>query len=498
MQYLFTAVYTTNENDALDVHFPDLPGCRTQGKDMADATKKAEAILSLCLFDMEQHGKPIPTPQLIDEIALTDAQTASIVMASTDSYRTYFSVGTETCNVELPMWMSQVAKTANLDMAFMLQNCVRVQIGLPAFSEPLKIVEAPKPAEAPERIIAEAMPMPEPDPSPIVAAAPKPGKPEKPSAMELYSRQVRGDKAPSEKEPEREPAKDRHKPKYVARTVEYYPVDDIPVEDILSETPSYKPAETKGTKRVLDILLPVALLVLTVIGAYIILFTSIPENFRASITNRIQARQQRNESTHLINGEAHSSMVAAPTSRISARLQEEYGNSSMFARIGVLGTNIHEPVLYGVGSDFYHDHNLHRVPSPDGAVFMRAGEIGSGASPNNIVIYGGSPAAGGQFSDLTKFNDFDFFTENKTILLVTDHGSYMWEIFSFYIDTAMFDFDNRTSQSYNLTFAHKSMHGTDEAVSPSDRIITLITNINETSRYVLHARLITEADATAI
>ena len=60
MQYLFTAIFTKNEKGLLDVNFPDLPNCRTQGNNMVDAAKKAEAVLSLCLFDMEQHGISIP------------------------------------------------------------------------------------------------------------------------------------------------------------------------------------------------------------------------------------------------------------------------------------------------------------------------------------------------------------------------------------------------------------------------------------------------------
>ena len=504
MQYLFTAVYSTNEKDGFDVHFPDLPGCRTQGKDMTDATKKAEAILSLCLFDMERHGKPVPSPQLIDEIPLNDNQTSAIVMASTDNYYIHFSAGTQTYNIEMPMWMSQVAKAANLDVSFMVQNCIRSQIGLPVFNEPAKIVERPKPVET---IVAEPVPMPQqavapaPEYTPELEPSPSSGKPEKLSAMELYSRQVRGEASGAQ---QKEPAKDRHKPKYVARTVEYYSVDDIPapdsagdipVEDILSETPAYKPSESKKSRRALDILLPAALLILTVVGAYIILFTSIPQNFRAGITSRMQARQQRSESVYQNGSTAeHSNITAAPTQRISDILRQDYGNADMFARIGILGTSINEPVLYGVGSDFYHEHNLHNNPSPDGAVFMRTGELGAGAAQGNIVIYGGNPEAGGQFSDLSMFADIDFFHENNSIMLVTDHGPYRWEIFSFYIDTSGFDFNGRTSQSYNAMFAERSMHGANLTVSASDRILTLITHNADNSRYVLHARLVSGTD----
>jgi len=478
MQYLFTAIYTTNSTGTVDVSFPDLPGCYTQGLNMTDAAKKAEAVLCLCLFEMEQYGKAIPSPQLIDEIPITDTQTSSIVMTSTDMYHAHFSGKTESYDIDIPLWMSQLAKASNLSIAFLLENAIRSHVGLPIFdTQPMRITQEVEQVD----IVAEPKPT-----VPIVDAPPQPL-----DAMESYRRKVLGI---TEESLEREPPKDRHKPKYAATSAAHLPEEihfPVPVEDILSEESPYKvPAQAENQpsrlQRAHGYIFSAILMILTLVGAYFILFTNFPQNLRIAVTARIQAAQDDNHQTDPVAAE-EANIITPPERNISEILQENFGNENMFAQIGILGTSINEPVLRDIGSDFYHTHNMRNIPSEYGAVFMKVGDISPGAS-GNIVIYGGFPSAGGQFSTLYRFLNPDFFAENNSITLITDYGPMQWQIFSFYVDYSDFDYDTETSPRNNARFLQNSMHETDIVVTEDDRVITLITEFETGARYVLHGK----------
>ncbi len=48
MKYAYPAIFTPIEDGNFDVKIPDLPGCRTFGKNLADAVFMAEDAASMC------------------------------------------------------------------------------------------------------------------------------------------------------------------------------------------------------------------------------------------------------------------------------------------------------------------------------------------------------------------------------------------------------------------------------------------------------------------
>ena len=53
MKYVYPAIIIPVENGEYDVKVPDLPGCRTCGKDLADALYMAADAVSMWLWDAE-------------------------------------------------------------------------------------------------------------------------------------------------------------------------------------------------------------------------------------------------------------------------------------------------------------------------------------------------------------------------------------------------------------------------------------------------------------
>jgi len=450
MQYLFTAVFTKNEKGLLDVNFPDLPNCRTQGNNMVDAAKKAEAVLSLCLFDMEQHGIPIPSSRMPDEVKTNPGEIASMVKGDTDACHARFAGNTELHTIEIPMWLAQMAKTSNLNISELLQNSIREEVGVPT-----------------QAIIAKSPPPTFHQPTTTFTAANTPAPPPQPQ---------------------------------------------------LQPAAVTEPEIPRTKKKKFGFIIPVAVLVVLLItaGSYILWNSDLAQRLRDTVADTESIATTNNSNYgNPNNSVSEPGFVAPPTPQPSTpqdldyqTAQEDYDEEHpydslpetvwddveedepgeydlAFAHVGIVGTNVHMPIVNAVGASSADIANFSNEVS-----LMTAGAFDANGPTSNLVIVGNNPGDGRQFGDLPHFTEItnlhDFF-----IIIDTGVTLHFWEIFSFYIDAVNFDFEAHTSPAFNQTFAGLSMNPTGVVVTEDDRIITLITNRTSdgSERYVMHARL---------
>ena len=90
MRYIYTAVFTPEENGMFSVSFPDLPGCGTCGDDIEDAVNMAKDILCLWLYDMEQDKKVIPPARATHNIPRKNNEFASTITVDTETYHRFY------------------------------------------------------------------------------------------------------------------------------------------------------------------------------------------------------------------------------------------------------------------------------------------------------------------------------------------------------------------------------------------------------------------------
>lgn len=84
--YAYPAVFDPEEG-GFNVSFPDLEGCYTCEDGIADSLFMADDVLNLWLLDLEEDGKPIPSPSPIGSIQAPAGGFVSLVLADTDDYR---------------------------------------------------------------------------------------------------------------------------------------------------------------------------------------------------------------------------------------------------------------------------------------------------------------------------------------------------------------------------------------------------------------------------
>ena len=128
MKYVYTAVFTPEENGMYSVKFPDLQGCYTSGDNMADAIHMAQDVLCLTLYDMEQDNICIPEASDPRNIKVADNEFTSVVAVDTEYYRHYYENKSIKKTLSIPLWLNERAERANINFSLILQDAIKLRL----------------------------------------------------------------------------------------------------------------------------------------------------------------------------------------------------------------------------------------------------------------------------------------------------------------------------------------------------------------------------------
>ena len=162
-------------------------------------------------------------------------------------------------------------------------------------------------------------------------------------------------------------------------------------------------------------------------------------------------------------------------------------NPDVYAWITVPGTDIDYPILqHASDNTYYLMHNIDGSYGYPGCIYtenMNSKDF----TDNNTVIYGHNMKNGSMFAQLHKFEDPDFFNENREVLIYLPDEVLHYTIFAAHIydDRHLlysFDFtDPEVYQKYlDSIFSTRDMSANidkDITVTTDDQIITLVTCI---------------------
>ncbi len=133
MQYIYTALFTPIEDGSgYYAKVPDLPGCITTGKNLADAIMQITDAMSAWLVVAEDEGEPIapPTPQ--EHLHIEPGAICSLITADTIEYRAQTDTRAVRKNVSLPSWMVCLADKRGINCSQVLQDALRSLLDNPA------------------------------------------------------------------------------------------------------------------------------------------------------------------------------------------------------------------------------------------------------------------------------------------------------------------------------------------------------------------------------
>lgn len=481
VQYVFTAVFTRDEDGSLLVSFPDLPECCALGTDMVDAVKKAEENLTLCLFDMEQRNIPIPEGRYPEDIEVGPGEVTSVVLVNTDTCHERYANKTSSYNIVVPLWLCEMAEKRGANVTCVVQNSLRAEFGMPTYES----YEELPPPKAEVKVEAKAE---------VKADAQKYAKPDK--------KQI---KKPDTKA--NEAAASQPKPIKTLRTAQ---------EQAAAKQEEQGEEEVSFAKKKVDpvfgyTVLGLMILLIVAISAYVLIFvmeivpipgmearsnvqTSAPISGHAQFDNHANVATSNPVPGPMPEGN-QTSVLNAPSGLSVVQLREYYDNQDIVARLAIPGTTINHAVVRGLTLQQYQNHDIHGNASPDGWIHFSPSALMNNPQ-DNMTLFGRNMPNGEFFHDLSHFVNEEFFAQNRFVHLETDYGTYAFEIFSFYVDQNSSDLPTAFLNHWGgwiAQWAGLCMHGTGpEPTEPYPRVITLVTEtaIGSNARFILHAMLV--------
>ena len=128
-QYVYPAVFHPDAEDGgFFISFPDLPGCMTEGHDMAEAFFMAQDALEMWLSHAEDKGLPIPAPSPAPQAEAPAF--VNLVRADTDAWRKRNDSRAVKKTLSIPNWLNTRAEEAGVNFSQILQDALKERLHL--------------------------------------------------------------------------------------------------------------------------------------------------------------------------------------------------------------------------------------------------------------------------------------------------------------------------------------------------------------------------------
>lgn len=128
-KYVYPAIFHPNEDDgSYTITFPDLPGCITEGKDMANALYMAQDALEIWLTDSEDHKEPVPAPNPPPQVEAPEF--VNFIRADTTAWRKKYDSKAVKKTLSIPNWLNTMAEDAGVNFSQILQDALKERLNI--------------------------------------------------------------------------------------------------------------------------------------------------------------------------------------------------------------------------------------------------------------------------------------------------------------------------------------------------------------------------------
>ena len=180
-------------------------------------------------------------------------------------------------------------------------------------------------------------------------------------------------------------------------------------------------------------------------------------------------------------------------------------NPNTAAWIKINGTEINNPVVYGLNNKYYNNHSFDDSLNRYGTLFFDAHcQLDKDYRSQNLVVFGNNMSDGTMFGGLKKYKNVNYYIENPLISLRTLYNDKQYKIFAVVITNSKKEHDNGMVFDYSATdfptqhdfldwiedIKERSIFDTGVDVAIDEQILTLLTESNEFdgARLVIYAR----------
>lgn len=126
MKLVYPAIFTPYEDKSggYVVEFPDLPGCVTEGDDMAEALFMAEDAASGWVLTELEDGKQAPEASEYSQINKKEGQLISLVALDMETYAAKYGSKAVKKTLTIPAWLNTFAEQNGISCSKVLQEAL--------------------------------------------------------------------------------------------------------------------------------------------------------------------------------------------------------------------------------------------------------------------------------------------------------------------------------------------------------------------------------------
>lgn len=118
MEFVYPAIFLPNDDGSYTITYPDLPGCISEGKSLANAMHMAQAALKQWLEYLIDKNLELPAPSPMQNISTEGDAFLSLICADFRDGRAVKRT------VSIPKWMDEGASQSGLSLSRVLQEAL--------------------------------------------------------------------------------------------------------------------------------------------------------------------------------------------------------------------------------------------------------------------------------------------------------------------------------------------------------------------------------------
>ena len=118
MEYVYPAIFHANDDGSYTITYPDLPGCISEGKSLANAVYMAQSALTQWVEYLTDKNQPLPKASNVTGLEVESGEFVNLVRAELKDGRAVKRT------VSIPKWMDERAISSGLSLSRVLQDAL--------------------------------------------------------------------------------------------------------------------------------------------------------------------------------------------------------------------------------------------------------------------------------------------------------------------------------------------------------------------------------------
>ena len=123
-EYVYPAIFHSNEDGSYTIAYPDLPGCISEGKSLGNAIYMAQSALTQWIEYLTDKKQPIPLASDFEYIKITQEEFINLIRIDIkDSHAVKRTVS-------IPKWMDDKVIESGLSLSRVLQDALKEKLNV--------------------------------------------------------------------------------------------------------------------------------------------------------------------------------------------------------------------------------------------------------------------------------------------------------------------------------------------------------------------------------